>query len=326
MRLRLILATCVLPLLAAGSAGGASARVLVPTEIAFWDARHGLAIFASPTRCEQGTCTAIGRTADGGRTWQLDAIPERWTDLAVVPGGGAWARVPPGDTGECHVPSLPPLCPAPRARRSEDGGRTWLTAANRWRDLRVASFPTRSHGYAFSGARLLRTEDRGRSWRELTSPCDPSWPAHAAFVTPARGWILCARPPQGYSHPQALFATRDGGLHWTLVMDAGYTRPGRSTPGAICGCGYPSGIAFARGGRGLIWQSGDLTYRTGDGGRTWSHVRFTVTDYVTGLSAAHVSATTAYLLVHTVHDRSWDLRRTNDGGGSWGLVRAWRMP
>lgn len=109
-------------------------------------------------------------------------------------------------------------------------------------------------------------------------------------------------------------------------MDAGYTRPGRSSPGAICGCGYPGGVSFARGGHGLIWQSGDLTYRTSDGGRTWSHLPFTVTDYVTGLSAAQVSARTAYLLVHTVRERRWDLRRTDDSGRSWRVVRAWQIP
>lgn len=115
--------------------------------------------------------------------------------------------------------------------------------------------------------------------------------------------------------------TAEPGGSWSY---AGYTRAGHSTYGAICGCGYPSGVSFARGGRGLIWQSGDLTYRTSDGGRTWSHVNFTVNDYVTGLSAARVSATAAYLLVHTVRNQSWDLRRTDDGGRSWRIVRVWR--
>ncbi len=107
-------------------------------------------------------------------------------------------------------------------------------------------------------------------------------------------------------------------------MDAQYRRAGRSSAGAICGCGYPSGVEFARGGRGLIWESGDLTYRTSDGGRTWSHVTFTVTDYVTGLSATQVSETIAYVLVHDSGDDRWDLRRTDDGGRTWRVVRVWR--
>jgi hypothetical protein len=216
------------------------------------------------------------------------------------------------------------VCPEHNTRRSDDGGRTWYTPDVVWRDFRAASFPTRSDGFAFSSWRLLRTHDRGRTWDERKSPCDPSWPAHTTFVTPTRGWILCARTPNGYrDHPQALFTTRDGGIRWTLVMDAGYRRAGRSSPGAICGCGYPSGVAFARGGRGLIWQSGG-TFRTGDGGRTWSHLTFTVTDYVVGLSAAQVSATTAYLLVRTVAEQRWDLRRTDDGGRSWRVVHVWQ--
>jgi hypothetical protein len=69
----LILAS-VLPLLVSGSAASALRRPLVPTEIAFWDVRHGLAIFARPERCEGPTCAAIGRTTDGGRTWKLQPV------------------------------------------------------------------------------------------------------------------------------------------------------------------------------------------------------------------------------------------------------------
>jgi photosystem II stability/assembly factor-like uncharacterized protein len=230
-------------------------------------------------------------------------------------------------------------CPQKNTRRSDDGGRTWYTPYVTWPDFRAASFPTRLRGFAFSGSRLLRTRDGGHTWndstpvvlptqvpvhtpREAKSPCDPSWPAHASFVTPARGWILCGRTPNGYHHPVALFTTRDGGYRWTLVMDAGYRRLGRSSPGATCDCGWPGGVAFARGGRGLIWQSGG-TFRTSDGGRTWSHVTFTVTDYVVGLSATQVSAATAYLLVHTVADERVDLRRTDDSGRTWRVVHVW---
>ena len=297
-------------------------RPLVPMEIAFWDARHGLAMFARPEVCKGATCAAIGRTRDGGRTWTLSAIPERWTDLVVVPGGAAWARVPPHFSPACAAHPFK-CAPQPAARRSADGGRTWHIAVAGWPDLRVASFPTRSDGFAFSRDRLLWTSHGGSTWGVLRSPCQPSLPAYASFVTPARGWILCAQSPSGYHHPQALFTTHDGGSRWTLVMDAGYTSPGHSSRGAICGCGWSGGVAFARGGRGLIWESGDQTYQTSDGGRTWSGVRFTSTVDVNGVSAAQVSARTAYLLVHTVHDESWDLRRTADGGRSWRIVHVW---
>ncbi len=321
----LALATCILLLFTTGSAGGAARRPLVPTAIAFWDERNGFATFTRPERCEGKTCNAIGRTTDGGRTWKLSPTGTAWIDPVAVPGGGAWAREQPEYRLDCTPPPLRACRQVePAVFRSHNGGRTWQLAISKWQKLRVASFPTPSHGWAFSGSRLLRSTDGGRTWHERPTPCDPSWAAYVAFVTPARGWILCARQPDNIRHPQALFTTRDGGSRWTLVMDAGYRHAGQSSPGAICGCGWPGGVSFARGGRGLIWQSGDLTYTTSDGGRTWSDVRFTTTWSVNGLSGAQISARTAYLLVHESVERRWDLRRTDDYGRSWRVVHVWQ--
>ena len=91
---------------------------------------------------------------------------KRWADLVLAPGGGAWARVPQDEPRSCPYPRLPPLrCSNAALRRSHDGGRTWQTEVVNWRNLRVASFPTRSVGFAFAGERLLRTNDGGRSCR-----------------------------------------------------------------------------------------------------------------------------------------------------------------
>src|SRR6266511_4711492 len=94
MRGTVLLTASLLTLLVAGSAGSAPPLRLVPTEIAFWDAHHGLGIFTRPLRCKGEGCAAIGRTDDGGRTWTLTPIDERWTDLVVAPGRRAWALRP----------------------------------------------------------------------------------------------------------------------------------------------------------------------------------------------------------------------------------------
>ncbi|BDG61969.1 hypothetical protein caldi_30590 [Caldinitratiruptor microaerophilus] len=62
----------------------------VPSSVAFWTAAEGLLAGAAgcPDRCEG----VLGRTRDGGRTWQVvHRGAARVWDVATVSGGRAWA-------------------------------------------------------------------------------------------------------------------------------------------------------------------------------------------------------------------------------------------
>jgi hypothetical protein len=317
MRIALI----VLVLAMSGAAQARTIRQLVPTSIAFWTPERGVlaSVAYGPSSRLEGQ---LAVTNDGGRTWNT-----RWRGgevwaVAVVPNTDeAWASIPAGNG--CLD------CP-PDLLKSEDGGRSWRRAA---RGLSIPSFASPQAGYALRSRQadagpLLRTADGGRTWHRVPSPCKRGWAGHAwsasvSFVSAEHGWLLCTGQPGAGNQAKAIYETTSAGSHWKRLVNVQF-EPGNLRAGGLSGFGYPGGISFAPGGRGLLWEGRGPTYLTTNKGRTWKPVSVTSPEIRTGQSGWQVSRRLAYLLVQDSGRRlDYELLRTVNQGRRWRLVHVW---
>ncbi len=175
-------------------------------------------------------------------------------------------------------------------------------------------------------------------WRtQQTRSVDPTLAAPGLY---RRAWTLplafSRRGPKTlYFANQMLFATGDGGDHWS-VASPDLTRESPGSPASLHAAGMTSdaGAAPRRGviyaiapspldGR-LLWVGTDdgLVWRSGDGGAHWSDVTppgLTAWSKVAGIEASHFDAATAYVAVdrHRLEDRRPYIYRTRDDGAHW---------
>ena len=304
--------------------GAAQARTIsqfAPTSVAFWTANNGLmaSVIYGPTARSQGR---IAVTNDGGRTWSIRWRGRAAYAVSVIPGTReAWAAVSPRHLCvECPLDLL----------HSRNRGWTWQRAG---RGPSLPSFPTSRVGFALRSRQadvgpLMRTLNGGRTWRRLRSPCRKGWGGYASagaltFVSARHGWLVCKGQPSGGGQAKAIYVTKTGGASWKRLVNVHF-EPGRTRSGGLPWTGYPGGISFTPGGRGILWEAREHTYRTKDGGRNWARVSVTSPEEREGLSASFVSNRVGYLLLQDNFKRDdWELLRTGDGGRSWGLVRSW---
>jgi photosystem II stability/assembly factor-like uncharacterized protein len=150
-------------------------------------------------------------------------------------------------------------------------------------------------------------------------PAVASRPVGVSFVDVKRGWVACSGDSTGTAQlRKAIVGTTDGGHTWTVLASAYVTTP---DVGSIPGTGRILGISMRPNGTGLIWMpitAVDGTWRTADGGRTWTDLRF-------GANQGDYGAVAACL----VDDRTWlivleggysggqQLVRSTDGGTTW---------
>jgi photosystem II stability/assembly factor-like uncharacterized protein len=287
---------------------------VVPSAIAFWDARHGLLAANSCPRsggsCRTGT---ISLTADGGRTFRV-VLHTRRQVLALQTAGPA-AAIAELDQGH--------------ALRTLDGGRSWRPFRLRYH----ASFATPRVGLGFRTAlvgnrlvlTLLATSDGGRSWRARASPCRQALADTALvdLVTPRLGWLVCLGEPGAGSQQKAVYRTIDGGRSWQLGAETIFY-PHPRVHGGISIYGYPYGIAFAPDGFGILWEGRGTVYVTRNGGRRWTaqpSVARPEIDF--GRGAAAFPDGHAFLLLGRGGGPPTRLLATPDHGRTWQTVHRW---
>jgi photosystem II stability/assembly factor-like uncharacterized protein len=317
-------AACVVVfVLAASTAGSAQGSAhtstsltpvaLTPHAVAFWNEDRGL-IGTGQRLSHGGSSGAILLTSNGGHTTRIAArTPGFVSWVGVAPRGHAWAvvNVCKGDD-ECSR----------RLWHSEDGGVRWrvIGPAPFW----AASFVDGQRGFAVyrleSG--LIATTDGGRTWRSVPSPCATD-ATGVSFASPQRGWLLCVRMYGLGNAWKAIYRTGDGGKHWRQIALAKFG--GRHVSG-LCVCGYPEGIAFARDGLGVLWESRGTIYLTRDGGAHWKgfpDVSEAELDF--GWSGAAVPGQAFVLLARTpVRPIPFRLLTTTDRSTAWRTVHTWR--
>jgi photosystem II stability/assembly factor-like uncharacterized protein len=265
---------------------------------------------------------AYERSDDGGRTWQKTALPHAGRGTAggvqVLDARHAYATLGLGAAAGSSGEAL---------YRSDDAGRTWrFVSSTHTTSTPAGSLPfgCDKDGYGFAattsgwaggycaGGRpfLYRTGDGGRTWKYVGVPgvgrycaCDTSTPRF--FGARNGAFSVVGYAGNGGAKPIArTYWTTDGGLHWR----ASTVPLGRAGP-----------VTFvdAR----TAWAPGGPKFRrlavTTDAGRHWrtARVGFDLQDY----RLVPVSATVAYAV--SVVSMRTILRRTDDGGRTWHVVR-----
>jgi photosystem II stability/assembly factor-like uncharacterized protein len=271
---------------------------LLPGAIAFWDDRHGLALFGPSSKRKAQWSDELESTSDGGRTWQrLRSVPNG-SRILVAGLSRAWLVTRGG------------------LSRSDDRGVKWQRISRY--PLLDVSFATGREGlgYGVRGGHevLAETVDEGRSWHRLRFPCGDDGAVDGDDVVslgaPNAAWVLCVNEPGAGSQRKWLYESDDGGWTWHR----------RSASGV----GYLAGLSFRGSARGWLWEHRGSFLRTDDGGRTWSALAIGQPEQAEAESASFYAGDGGLALMHDVRNGAvLRLVRTADGGQSWQEIRTW---
>jgi len=287
------------------SISGSSA---LPQQTEFWDATHGVGVF---WHCARSCESELRTTRDGGRSWQFARIAPRRGQLTIAAGGSAWFG---------HLVST-------------DRGQRWRALPSK-RYLALA-FADTEHGWGIdflaaegsSSQRLARTSSGGRGWMRAKNPCDRSDEAlvDLSAPTPAEAWALCSGLYGAGNDAKAIYQTRDGGAHWSLVNQSDFKGSSRKNVGSgLSVSGYVDGIEMSKTGCGWLWESRGSAFMTADGGRRWHVVKLTAGYRREARSISFPTNELGLILIHDYRRREDRLNRTRNGGRSWDVIRRWR--
>jgi len=198
-----------------------------------------------------------------------------------------------------------------------DGGRTWRVAFRTPR-------PVASVGYDDDG-RVRAVLDDGENLGgpqftperpvELLSPC----PAGVNLPVKSGDWWLCIGQGSAGSGEKAVYRETIHGakrLAWAWLGNPPSSR-------GITAQGYAVGIAMARDGFGLIWESRGPLLVTRNGGSRWLALpKVGVPEVDFGISGAAVPHGLGWVILArgVVHRR---LLETTDAGRTWRVVHRW---
>jgi photosystem II stability/assembly factor-like uncharacterized protein len=217
-----------------------------------------------------GAASRIFKTTDAGATWQSQFVnqdPDAFFDamafwdadhgIAVSDSvNGRFVIITTGDGGRTWTPvpadRLPPALP--------DEGAFAASGTN------VTVFG-RDHAWFATGAaaraRVLRSEDRGRTWRIADTPIPAGKSAgiySIAFRDARHGVIVGGDYAKESEAIDNVAITSDGGATWTLVRDRALT-------------GFRSVVAYQPGTPGTFIAVGPLgSDLSSDDGKTWSRL------------------------------------------------------
>jgi photosystem II stability/assembly factor-like uncharacterized protein len=253
----------------------------------FVDVMHGWAVgFAFPccayTHETQGP-GAIVATTDGGRTWRRQEAPRGdFLAAAFVDTDHGWAVGNGGviaatsDGGEHWVSQADShsgktsegvdfidanrgwiVSPDSTALSTSDGGATWTTQRIDGSPSGVHFFDT-AHGWIVGSELILSTSNGGATWRRYAGPLNGWHINRVQFVDDRQGWAVGIDHTDEPGSPTGdlVLATSDGGTTWTR----------QSGPSGV---GLFS-LSFVSASRGWVTGRYGGTWRTIDGGKTWS--------------------------------------------------------
>jgi len=238
--------------------------------LTFVDAQHGW-LWLGTLQAGANTFD-LYRTADGGGRWE--AVASKSSLLGIVPTGCSilavtfvtettgWA------SGQCQAAGTAFYV-------TRDGGRTWqnqpLTVAAPGLFDRCSCFiqapvftsPREGTLMAFTTPTatptlVYATHDGGDTWAVLTLPESARAPFAPVFINATDGWVVAVPEVAGGGPQPSLYATRDGGRHWTQLP------PNESLTGAMLNF-----VTLDRGWALRLGIGGRELLQTSDGGRSW---------------------------------------------------------
>jgi hypothetical protein len=200
---------------------------------------------------------------------------------------------------------------------TRDGGRTWRVIIRTPRPVVSISYDDggRPRAVLDDGENLGGARWRPEPPLEQLTPC----PAALNRAVRSGDWFLCIGQGSAGSGEKAVYRITARGakrLAWALLGPT-------PTMHGITAQGYAVGIAMARDGFGLIWESRGPLFVTRDGGSQWLALpKVGVPEVDFGLSGAALEHGVGWVLLARgdVHRR---LLETTDAGRTWHVVHRW---
>lgn len=288
----------------AGILGGGDPSALGARRLTFASLRDGWAYDPS-----------LFATHDAGKTWKLVGLPGEVISVKVG-ADNAWAvaRICSA-AGNCSIQvysspagqdSWTPLAPQPPIA-GEEVILLRQGPMNAWLLTWSAMAPT--------SGELASTHDGGATWQTLTDPtsvrmCSIKVLAAADALHP---WLLCGGEGATIMMDKALFASADGGAHWTVIAEA--VPPGSTGSNNLPLTGHVADLAVPGPLEAFIALGRSTLLGSVDGGKTWSDSIPLEPDLEGDVGVERV------LFVDLQHgwalSGSSTLFRTEDGGQHW---------
>lgn len=191
---------------------------------------------------------------------------------------------------------------------TEDGGKTWVRQpVDTTESINDIYFRDKEDGYLLAGNRVFKSEDSGRTWREVArfppALFEGATPElySVRFAGKKKGWIVGSVSRREAVVDSLVMFTEDGGTTWRRLRVP--------TRGELIH------LDFSNDRRGWVVGAGGRILHTQDGGMTWAQQR-------SGTSA------TLYHIDFRNEDDGWTvgergtILRTTDGGATWSPVKA----
>jgi photosystem II stability/assembly factor-like uncharacterized protein len=197
---------------------------------------------------------------------------------------------------------------------TSDGGRTWRVLLRAPRPVVGVSVQGAHEQARFDDGETIGSSDGGLHWvpvvvPQVTGVAGPCPAGSQAFVVV--NWTVCGSQASAGNQMKVVFRL---GVHgWKRLAADG-----------LSSYGYVAGLAMARDGFGLIWESRGTLYVTRDGGSDWTGLTQVAAPEVDfGASAVALPHGVAFALLANGGGEKRRLVETTDAGRSWRVVHSW---
>lgn len=295
-------------------------------DISFSDSHHGWVVRQNLEK----TATVILRTADGGQSWDVSALPngERVSLIQYVNPMTGWIMAYV-DLNEQDQQKL--------LYHTTDGGATWKKVAQSsgmvsqesgsglpdQGSLAGMGFSYSNQGFVAinldSSVKLYRSSNQGKIWTPVANRMQGCPQAKAEAQQSLKGnstsyWVPVVCYGDHGTQYNGLF-TADAGTRWNS-MSLGLNSSSKS---------ILSGRTFLNEKEGWIINQNGMS-RTLDGGKTWTSLSGNrvlpskLKDYPRAVKLRFASSSVGWLLLERLDDKKSLLLKTTDGGVNWRIL------
>jgi hypothetical protein len=212
---------------------------------------------------------------------------------------------------------------------TSDGGKTWRVVVRTKRPVVDAVYFHDAYEVRLDSGRVLWADSTARRWHHSATRlsfrgyCPKGWSpgitAEIVDVNIERPWSICSGIPGAGNVAKAVYRGTKRVAFTPFAAHGG--------SGGISVYGYPSGIAGAGGGFGIIWESRGTLYVTRDGGHRWHalpKVARPELDFGDWANTTYPEGTGFVLLQRSAGSgEAWRLIETTTAGRTWRVVHRW---